>query len=70
MADITAEMTANVWQLTVAEGDTVEDGDVIAVLESMKMEIPVIADSAGTVQFHVKAGDAINEGDPIATITT
>jgi acetyl-CoA carboxylase biotin carboxyl carrier protein len=41
MADIEAHITGNVWKIEVAVGDTVEDGDTIVILESMKMEIPV-----------------------------
>ena len=42
-------MVANVWKVVVAEGDAVEEGDTLVILESMKMEIPVLAESAGTV---------------------
>jgi acetyl-CoA carboxylase biotin carboxyl carrier protein len=52
----------------VAEGDQVEDGDTIAILESMKMEIPVIAEAAGTVSLKVAEGDVVQEGDLIAVI--
>jgi biotin carboxyl carrier protein len=45
--EVRAEMVANVWKIVVAEGDHVDDGDTIAILESMKMEIPVIAEAAG-----------------------
>ena len=68
VATVHAEMTAMVWKLTVAEGDTVENGDTIAVLESMKMEIPVEATSAGTVRLLVAEGDDVAEGDVIAEI--
>ena len=43
--EIRAEMVANVWKVVVAEGDSVEDGDTLVILESMKMEIPVIAET-------------------------
>jgi acetyl-CoA carboxylase biotin carboxyl carrier protein len=69
MADeVRAEMVANVWKIVVAEGDQVEDGDTLVILESMKMEIPVIAESAGTVQLKVAEGDVVQEGDLIAVI--
>ncbi len=70
MADeIRAEMVANVWKVVVAEGDPVEDGDTLVILESMKMEIPVIAERAGTVSaLHVSEGDVVQEGDVIAVI--
>jgi len=67
--EIRAEMVANVWKIVVAQGDLVEDGDTLVILESMKMEIPVLTESAGTVtQLAVSEGDVIQEGDLIATI--
>ncbi|HVA61690.1 MAG TPA: biotin/lipoyl-binding carrier protein [Mycobacteriales bacterium] len=70
MADeIRAEMVANVWKVVVAAGDQVEDGDTLVILESMKMEIPVVAESSGTVQeLRVAEGDVVQEGDVIAVI--
>ncbi|MET9068254.1 biotin/lipoyl-binding carrier protein [Streptosporangium sandarakinum] len=69
MAEVRAEMVANVWKVLVAEGDTVEDGDTLVILESMKMEIPVIAEDDGVVaQLKVSEGDVIQEGDLIAVI--
>jgi acetyl-CoA carboxylase biotin carboxyl carrier protein len=70
MADeIRAEMVANVWKVVVAAGDTVNDGDTLVILESMKMEIPVIAESDGTItQLAVAEGDVVQEGDLIAVI--
>ncbi len=41
--EVRAEMVANVWKVVVAEGDKVADGDTLVILESMKMEIPVLA---------------------------
>ena len=70
MAEIRAEMVANVWKVVAAEGDQVDDGDTLVILESMKMEIPVLADSAGTVTtMHVGEGDVVQEGDLIAEIS-
>ena len=45
--EVRAEMVANVWKIVVAEGDTIADGDTLVILESMKMEIPVLAESDG-----------------------
>jgi acetyl-CoA carboxylase biotin carboxyl carrier protein len=68
--EIRAEMVANVWKVVVAEGDTVADGDTLVILESMKMEIPVLAESGGTVSaLHVSEGDVVQEGDVIAVIS-
>jgi biotin carboxyl carrier protein len=67
--EVRAEMVANVWKVVVAQGDSVEDGDTLVILESMKMEIPVLAESAGTVQeLRVNEGDVVQEGDVIAVI--
>ncbi|MFF4774998.1 MULTISPECIES: biotin/lipoyl-binding carrier protein [Microtetraspora] len=69
MAEVRAEMVANVWKIVVAEGDTVAEGETLVILESMKMEIPVIAEDAGVVaQLKVAEGDVIQEGDLIAVI--
>jgi biotin carboxyl carrier protein len=67
--EIHAEMVANVWKVVVSEGDQVEDGDTLVILESMKMEIPVIAEDSGTVVgLKVAEGDVVQEGDLIAII--
>jgi acetyl-CoA carboxylase biotin carboxyl carrier protein len=70
MADeIRAEMVANVWKVVVAPGDTVEEGDTLVILESMKMEIPVVAEAGGTVsELAVNEGDVVQEGDLIAVV--
>jgi len=69
VTEIRAEMVANVWKVVAAEGDTVADGDTVVILESMKMEIPVLAEGAGTIsRLAVAEGDVIQEGDLIAVI--
>jgi acetyl-CoA carboxylase biotin carboxyl carrier protein len=69
VAEVRAEMVANVWKVVAASGDHVDDGDTLVILESMKMEIPVLAESAGTVTaMHVAEGDVVQEGDLIAEI--
>ena len=69
-AEVRAEMVANVWKVLVAEGDTVADGDTLVILESMKMEIPVIAEVDGTVsKLAVAEGGLVQEGDLIAEIS-
>ena len=69
MAEVRAEMVANVWKVVVQEGDVVAEGDTLVILESMKMEIPVLAEDAGMVtQLKVAEGDVIQEGDLIAVI--
>ena len=70
MADeIRAEMVANVWKVVAAAGDSVDDGDTLVILESMKMEIPVLAESTGVVaEIAVNEGDVVQEGDLIARV--
>jgi biotin carboxyl carrier protein len=69
VAEVRAEMVANVWQVVASVGDQVADGDTLVVLESMKMEIPVLAEGAGKVtKMAVSEGDVIQEGDLIAVI--
>jgi biotin carboxyl carrier protein len=63
-------MVANVWKIVAQQGDTVADGDTLVILESMKMEIPVVAESSGTVsELRVEEGQVVQEGDVIAVIT-
>jgi acetyl-CoA carboxylase biotin carboxyl carrier protein len=67
--EVRAEMVANVWRLLVAAGDPVAEGQPMAILESMKMEIPVEAPRAGTVrEVRVEEGGVVQEGDVIAVI--
>jgi acetyl-CoA carboxylase biotin carboxyl carrier protein len=69
MSEVRAEMVANVWKVVAAEGDTVADGDTLVILESMKMEIPVLAEDSGTLtKMAVAEGDVVQEGDLIAII--
>jgi acetyl-CoA carboxylase biotin carboxyl carrier protein len=69
VTEIRAEMVANVWKVVASEGDGVADGDTLIILESMKMEIPVLAEGSGTLtRLAVAEGDVIQEGDLIAVI--
>jgi len=69
MSEVRAEMVANVWKVVAAEGDAVADGDTLVILESMKMEIPVLAEGSGTLtKLAVAEGDIVQEGDLIALI--
>jgi acetyl-CoA carboxylase biotin carboxyl carrier protein len=68
---VVAELVANVGQVLVAVGDPVGPLDTLVILESMKMEIPVLAEVSGIVsEVSVATGDAISEGDVIAVIST
>ena len=67
--EVRAEMVANVWKVVVAQGDSVADGDTLVILESMKMEIPVLSEVAGTVsKLAVAEGDVVQQGDLIAVV--
>jgi len=64
MSEIRAPITGNVWKILVAEGDAVAVDDVVAILESMKLEIPVESEQAGTVGRVLCApDDVVTEGD-------
>ena len=63
MQEIRAPITGSMWKVLVAEGEAVGEGDEVAIIESMKLEIPVEADDDGTVaRIHVTEGDAVSEG--------
>jgi acetyl-CoA carboxylase biotin carboxyl carrier protein len=67
--EIKAEMVANVLNVLVREGDTIDNGDTVVLLESMKMEIPVLTEIAGVVtKLAVHEGDVVQEGDLIAVV--
>jgi acetyl-CoA carboxylase biotin carboxyl carrier protein len=69
VADVVAEMVANVWKVVVAPGDVVSEGDPLVILESMKMEIPVESPLDGTVrEIRVQEGGVVQEGDVIALV--
>ncbi len=68
--DIAAEMVANVIEVTVEVGQRVEAGDAVVLLESMKMEIPVLAERPGTVRaVKVSSGDVVQEGTVMLTLS-
>jgi acetyl-CoA carboxylase biotin carboxyl carrier protein len=67
--EIHAEMVSSVWKVLVQPGSPVAAGDTLVILESMKMEIPVLTESAGVVrELHVVEGEVLQEGDLIATV--
>ena len=71
MADIQikSEVTGAVWKIEKQIGDAISSGDTIMIIESMKMEIPVICEEPGTLsEIRVKEGDAINEGAVVAIV--
>ena len=69
MKDISCMMAGVVIELLVKPGDDVTDGMEVAILESMKMQLPVQSDKAGKVkEIKVTSGDFVNEGDLIMTL--
>lgn len=69
VTEILAEMVANVLVVEVGLDDAVEPGDTVVLLESMKMEIPVIAETGGRVSAVVVApGDVVQEGDVLVEL--
>jgi acetyl-CoA carboxylase biotin carboxyl carrier protein len=67
---IKTEVTGSVWKIMAAAGQKLAPGDTIMILESMKMEIPVIAEDGGTLTaLHVAEGESVNEGQVVATLS-
>ena len=69
MTQIKSTMAGTVFTVNVAEGEEVAAGQVVVVLESMKMEIPIEAETAGKVSaINVQVGDFVNENDVLVTL--
>ena len=69
MTEVEAEIPANVWQVRTEVGRTVAEGDELVILESMKMEIPVVAPVSGMVtEIRVAPDDQVHEGDVVLVI--
>jgi acetyl-CoA carboxylase biotin carboxyl carrier protein len=63
---IKAHITGNVWKIEVKVGDAIEEGTTVAILESMKMEMPVEAEDEGTITAVLtEEGKAVKEGEPL-----
>ena len=68
--EVLAEMVSTVFQIVAEVGAVVREGDTLVLLESMKMEIPVVAEGPGTVaSINVKPGDVLQKGDLIAVVS-
>ena len=66
---ISAPLAGAIFKVKVAQGQRVQSGDVVIILEAMKMETEVRAPFDGTVaRIHVKAGDAVQVGDPLLSL--
>ena len=69
MSAVEAHITGTVWKIECAVGDQIEEGDTVAILESMKMEMPVEAEDEGTVkEIVVSEGQAVSEGDTLIVL--
>jgi acetyl-CoA carboxylase biotin carboxyl carrier protein len=69
MTEVRASMTGTVWKVEVEEGESVEEEDVLVILESMKMEIPIEASRDGVVgEIRVKEGDRVEEGQVLVVL--
>jgi acetyl-CoA carboxylase biotin carboxyl carrier protein len=69
VATVDAHITGTVWTIEVAVGDAVEEGDVVAILESMKMEMPVEAEASGVVaEILCATGQPVEEGHPLVRL--
>ncbi|GAB3040847.1 acyl-CoA carboxylase biotin carboxyl carrier protein subunit [Sediminivirga luteola] len=69
MATHHAPTDATVWKIVKNVGDVVAEGEEIVILESMKMEVPVLAEQDGTVtKLHVEPNQAIAEDEPVADV--
>ena len=70
MFEVRAEMVGNVLKIVAEAGDVLSAGDTVIILESMKMEIPVLTEQGGTVQqLAVKEGEVLQDGDLIAVLS-
>ena len=68
---VKSEIAGKVWQIEASPGDRLEEEDPIIILESMKMEIPVVAPIEGTLrQILVGEGDSVQEGQDVAIMDT
>ena len=67
--EIRSEITGSVWKILKGPGDTVDEEDSLMILESMKMEIPVLAEAKGAVaEIRVKENDPVAEGQVLAVL--
>jgi acetyl-CoA carboxylase biotin carboxyl carrier protein len=69
VADVEAHITGTVWRIEVALGDSIDEGDTVVILESMKMEMPVEAEDPGVVrEIRCEEGQAVSEGDTLVVL--
>jgi len=69
VTQVEAHITGTVWKIECAVGDTIEEGDTVAILESMKMEMPVESEDAGTVvEIRCQEGQSVSEGEVLVVL--
>ncbi|MGH2869142.1 MAG: biotin/lipoyl-binding carrier protein [Solirubrobacteraceae bacterium] len=69
MPEVEAHITGIVWKIEVEVGDSVEEGDAVVILESMKMEMPVEAEDPGVVsEIRCSEGQSVSEGDTLVVL--
>jgi acetyl-CoA carboxylase biotin carboxyl carrier protein len=69
LPDVEAHITGTVWKIEVEVGDSVQQGDTVVILESMKMEMPVEAEDPGVVKaILVEEGQSVSEGDALVVL--
>jgi acetyl-CoA carboxylase biotin carboxyl carrier protein len=67
--EVNSEVTGSVWQIVAQPGQRLEPGDIVMVMESMKMEIPVLCEDGGTlVELLVAEGESVAEGQAVAVV--
>jgi acetyl-CoA carboxylase biotin carboxyl carrier protein len=69
LSEVEAHITGTVWKIEVAVGDSVQEGDTVVILESMKMEMPVEAEDPGVVkEIRCEEGQSVSEGDTLVVL--
>ena len=69
MPDVEAHITGTVWKIECQVGQTIDEGDTVVILESMKMEMPVEAEDPGVVkEILVQEGQSVSEGDALVVL--
>ena len=69
--EVESEVTGTVWKIETKGGDKVAEGDVLMIIESRKMEIPVLATDAGTIaEFQVEEAEPVAEGQVVVVLET
>jgi len=69
MTEVKAELVGNLWKIVTEVGQKVEEDETLMILESMKMEIPVVSPVSGTIrEIRVKEGEVVQEGQTVAIV--